>query len=85
MFEWIQTLPEWVQWVWGFYVTFHDLVQWAVIGVLGYTAWGKKKHRAEIEEIAEEVAHIHEELHIHIDEDSSFHEKLDQTGMTRGK
>ena len=40
----------------------------------------KKKKEAE-----KLVKHIHEELHRHIEEDSSFHRDLGQRGMTKGE
>jgi hypothetical protein len=82
MLEWVQTWPDWLQTVWFAYVTFHDLIQWAVIVLFGLTAWGQRHKKRQLEELIE---HIHEELHKHIREDSSFHEDLGQSGMTRGE
>lgn len=82
MLEWITTWPAWLQDIWVLYVTFHDFVQWAIVFALGYTAWGRRREKKVLEELVE---HIHEELHLHIDEDASFHENLGQRGMTKGK
>ena len=64
--EWIHTWPDWLQNFWFAYVTFHDLVQWAVMLFLARTAWGTRKKKRELEEI---LIHVHEELHHHVLED----------------
>jgi len=81
MLEWVSSWPDWLQGLWFTYITFHDFIQWGVMLILAHTAWGQRKKKRELEELIE---HIHEELHHHIDEDSSFHESLGQGGMTRG-
>ena len=81
MLDWVASWPEWLQGTWLLYVTFHDLVQWAILLVIGYTAWGKQREAKKTEEL---LAHIHEELHLHIEEDSSLHKDLGQGGMTKG-
>ena len=80
MLEWILQYPVLSE-VWFAYVTFHDLIQWAIMIVLAHTTWGQRKKKKQLEELIE---HIHEELHTHIAEDSSFHEDLGQSGMTKG-
>jgi hypothetical protein len=80
--EWVNIFPDWVKNTWFVYVTFHDLVQWCVMFFLARTAWGQRKKKKELEAL---VSHIHEELHQHIAEDSSFHAVLGQRGMTKGK
>ncbi len=82
MIEWIQSWPEWLQRIWFAYITFHDLVQWAFIALFGLTAWGQRREKKKLEDLIE---HIHAELHSHIDEDSSFHQDLGQSGMTKGE
>jgi hypothetical protein len=79
--EWLSNLPDWAQSLWLVYVTFHDLIQWAILAIVGVTAWGQRKKKKELEEL---VGHIHDELHTHIEEDSSFHHDLGQPGMTKG-
>lgn len=81
MLDLVQTWPDWLQSVWFFYVTFHDLVQWGVVALVGLTAWGQRKKKEEADKLLE---HIHNELHKHIEEDASFHQDLGQTGMTKG-
>lgn len=81
MLEWVNSWPDWLQGVWFTYITFHDFIQWGIMAVLAHTAWGQRKKKRELEDLIE---HIHEELHRHIDEDSSFHEDLGQGGMTKG-
>lgn len=81
MLEWVDSWPEWLQGIWFAYVTFHDLIQWAIIVLFGYTAWGQRRKKKEMEELIE---HIHEELHQHIAEDSLLHKDLGQEGMTKG-
>ena len=82
---WIDSWPDWLATAWFFYVTFHDIVQWAVLALIGYTAWGKRKYKQELETLMLELQHVHSELHSHIHEDASFHEVLGQEGMTKGK
>lgn len=82
LLEWVQTWPDWLQAIWFVYVTFHDLIQWGVIILFGLTAWGQRRKKKQLEDLIE---HIHEELHQHIAEDSSFHEDLGQVGMSKGE
>ncbi len=82
MLEWMNSWPDWLQGIWFAYVTFHDLVQWVALAAFGYTVWGQRQKKKAMEELIE---HIHNELHTHIAEDSSFHEDLGQAGMTRGE
>ena len=81
MLEWILQHPVLSE-VWFAYVTFHDFIQWGIMAVLAHTAWGQRKKKKVLEDLIE---HIHEELHSHIEEDSSFHEDLGQRGMTKGE
>ena len=81
MLEWVNSWPDWLQGIWFTYITFHDFVQWGIMALLAHTAWGERRKKRELEEI---IAHIHEELHQHITEDSAFHEDLGQDGMTKG-
>ena len=81
MVEWIEAWPGWLQGLWFTYITFHDLIQWVIMGVLAHTAWGERKKKKQTEELLE---HIHKELHTHITEDALFHEDLGQRGMTQG-
>ena len=81
MVEWIDTWPSWLQGVWFAYITFHDFIQWGIMGLLAHTAWGERQKKREVEKLLE---HIHKELHTHITEDSLFHEDLGQSGMTQG-
>lgn len=82
MIEWMSTWPDWLQGLWLSYVTFHDLIQWAIIFVFAKTVWGQRKKKKELEDLIE---HIHEELHLHIEEDASRHDALGQGGMTKGR
>ena len=82
MLEWISSWPVWLQDIWFVYITFHDIIQWIIIFAFGLTAWGQRRKKKEVDKLLE---HIHEELHRHIEEDSSFHHDLGQTGMTRGE
>ena len=58
--------------VWFAYVTFHDLIQWGVMGVIGLTAYGERKRKKELQslviELEKELDHIHDEIHIHLGE-----------------
>ncbi len=89
MLEWLQTWPEWLQGLWFVYITFHDLIQWGILLIIGYTTWGQRKQKRELQELAlllqEELNHVHGELHGHIDEDASLHADLGQQGMKEGK
>ena len=82
MLEWFEGLPNWLQQFWFIYVTFHDLVQWLIITAFGLTAWGQRKQKKQLEKLVE---HIHQELHMHIQEDASLHKELGQSGITEGK
>lgn len=74
----------WLQGAWFIWVTFHDFVQWSVMFLLGFTVLKNKKNMKNM--VKEEVAHIHEELHTHIDEDIELHEELGQPrGLSEGK
>lgn len=81
MLEWVSSWPDWLQSIWFAYVTFHDFIQWGVIGLFGLTAWGQRREKKRIEDL---TRHIHEELHIHIEEDIKFHTTLGQEGMSKG-
>jgi len=89
MLDWINNTVEWFtspgttqHTVWWAYVTLHDFVQWSIMALLAKTAWGERKKKKELEGIIE---HIHQELHFHMTEDSSFHEEvLGQLGMVKG-
>ena len=81
MLEWVSSWPDWLQGVWFTYITFHDFVQWGIMALLAHTAWGERRRKKESEQLIE---HIHEELHKHIEEDSSLHADLGQSGMTKG-
>lgn len=80
--EWFQSLPDWAQYSWFIYVTFHDIIQWIIIAIFGLTAWGQRRQKRQMEKM---VDHIHDELHRHIREDANFHAELGQKGMTEGK
>jgi hypothetical protein len=80
--NWVDSLPEWLKNTWLIYVTTHDWVQWVIMAILAKTAWGQRQKKREVEEL---IAHIHEELHTHIEEDASFHTDLGQRGMTKGR
>ena len=82
MLEWIQTWPDWLQGCWFIYITFHDIIQWFLIVLFGFTTWGQKREKKRLEKLVE---HIHQELHNHIKEDASFHAELGQDGMTEGE
>ena len=68
--------------MWFVYITFHDIIQWIFIFAVGLTAWGQRRKKKEVDKLLE---HIHDELHKHIEEDSSFHKDLGQLGMTQGE
>ncbi len=79
--HWLMREGSWQHSTWFVYVTFHDLFQWGIIGLFGLTAWGERRKKKQLEKLIE---HIHEELHTHIEEDSSLHRVLGQTEMTKG-
>jgi len=89
MFEWLQTWPDWLQNFWFLYITFHDLIQWGIMLIIGYTAWGQRRQKKELQELAlvlqKELNHVHGELHIHMHEDASLHADLGQRGMRKGE
>lgn len=94
MFEefmrWLMTEGTLQHSIWFAYVTFHDLIQWSVVSIIGLTAWGQRKHRQELQEIIttirDELTHVHDEVHTHISEDAALHEDLGQVGgMTKGE
>ena len=72
MFEYFEQLPTWVQNFWFAYVTFHDLLQWGIMGIIGLTAYGQRKHKKEllsrVDELRKELEHVHDEIHIHLGE-----------------
>ena len=74
----------WVGSAWFIWVTFHDLVQWAVMALLGFTVLRQRRVMKDM--VRKEVAHIHEELHKHIEEDIELHDELGQPqGLSEGK
>jgi len=87
--DWMQSWPDWLQGAWFAYVTFHDLIQWGIMVIIGWTAWGQRKHERElqllIEKLSAELRHVHEEVHNHIDEDAQLHRNLGQFGISRGE
>jgi hypothetical protein len=58
--------------LWFAYVTFHDLIQWGIMGIIGLTAYGQRKHKKELQslvnELKKELAHVHDEIHVHLGE-----------------
>ncbi len=78
---WLMQEGSWQHSLWFVYVTFHDIIQWGIIVLFGLTAWGERIKKKKLEDLIE---HIHEELHTHIEEDSSLHHSLGQTGITKG-
>ncbi|MBD3260340.1 MAG: GNAT family N-acetyltransferase [Candidatus Altiarchaeales archaeon] len=87
---WLMTEGTWQHSAWFAYVTFHDLIQWAIVSILGLTAWGQRKHKEKLNELVielkDELQHVHEEIHNHIDEDAALHADLGQEGkMSEGK
>ena len=89
MLEWVAAWPDWLQGFWFLYITFHDLIQWAIMLIIGYTAWGQRKQKRELQVLArmlqKELNHVHVELHDHIHEDASLHADLGQRGMHKGE
>ncbi len=79
--HWLMLEGSWQHSTWFVYVTFHDLIQWCIIVLFGLTTWGERRQKKQLEKLIE---HIHQELHTHIEEDSSLHESLGQSGMTKG-
>ena len=74
----------WASYAWFVWVTFHDLVQWTVMGFLGFTVLRQRRTMKDM--VREEVAHIHQELHIHIEEDTELHGRLGQCkGLSEGQ
>lgn len=74
----------WVGSVWFIWVTFHDVVQWAIMGFLGVTVLRQRRVMKDM--VREEVQHIHEELHKHIEEDIELHGELGQSqGLSEGQ
>ncbi len=82
MLEWINNWPDWLQSLWFLYITFHDIIQWVVMGLIGLTAWDQRRKKRLEEEL---VAHIHQELHTHMAEDAVLHADLGQQGMAQGE
>lgn len=89
MLEWFLDRPEWLKDLWFVYVTFHDLIQWGILIIIGYTAWDQRKQKRELRDLAlilqEELDHVHAELHGHMNEDASLHADLGQQGMNKGE
>jgi len=74
----------WLQVVWFIWVTFHDFVQWIIMGILGFTLLRNRRTMKDM--VKEELKHVHEELHQHIEEDIELHEELGQPrGLSEGK
>ncbi len=74
----------WVGYAWFIWVTFHDPVQWAVMAFLGITVLRQRRTMRDM--VREEVNHIHEELHNHMQEDIELHNELGQpSGLSEGK
>jgi hypothetical protein len=75
--------------LWFVYVTFHDIVQWVIMAIVGMTVYGQRRHKKELRELAveleRELSHVHAELHNHILQDASLHKDLGQGGMTLGE
>lgn len=80
--EWIGNWPEWLQGLWFVYITFHDVIQWVIMGLIGLTAWDQRRKKRAEEKLVE---HIHQELHDHMIEDAAFHADLGQRGMAEGE
>lgn len=94
MFEefmhWLMTEGSWQHSLWFIYVTFHDLIQWALMAIIGLTAYGQRKHKQKLHDLViqleQELEHVHKEIHTHIEEDAALHEDLGQKGrMSRGE
>lgn len=88
--KWLMTEGTVQHSLWFVYVTFHDLIQWSIMTIIGLSAYGQRKHKREIQdlvvELREELEHVHEEIHNHIDEDAALHADLGQHGrMSRGE
>lgn len=88
--QWLMTEGTWQHTVWFLYVTAHDLIMWIVMSIIGLTAWGQRRHKKELQELVvelrEELEHVHEEIHTHMEEDAALHEDLGQSGrMSRGE
>jgi hypothetical protein len=70
--KWLMTEGSVQHSLWFLYVTFHDLIQWVIMGIIGLTAYGERKHKKElnvlITELREELEHVHDEIHIHLGE-----------------
>lgn len=88
MLEWILNHPVLGE-VWFLYITFHDPFQWLVMTLVGWTAWGQRKKRKEwedlVHEMREELSHVHQEIHDHMEEDARLHADLGQYEMRRGE
>lgn len=86
--SWLMSEGTWQHSLWFAYVTFHDLIQWGIVSILGLTAWGQRKHKEKLQdfivELKEELEHVHNEIHNHIDEDAALHAALGQEGRMSG-
>lgn len=88
--KWLMIEGSWQHSLWFAYVTFHDLIQWAIMTIIGLTAYGQRKHKKELQELVvelkDELAHVHDEIHFHMEEDAALHADLGQHGrMSRGE
>lgn len=87
--KWLMIEGSWQHSLWFVYVTFHDLIQWAIMGIIGLTAYGQRKHKRELQdlvtELRAELEHVHCEIHNHMEEDAALHADLGQHGrMSQG-
>lgn len=88
--QWLMIEGSWQHSLWFVYVTFHDLIQWCIMGIIGLTAYGQRRHKKALQELVDELCkelnHVHEEVHNHIKEDLALHEALGQEGkMSKGE
>lgn len=88
--KWLMSEGSWQHSLWFAYVTFHDLIQWSIMTIIGLTAWGQRKHKREqqelIKELRDELTHVHDEVHTHMEEDAALHADLGQSGrMSKGE
>lgn len=83
--SWLMQPGSWQHTLWFFYVTFHDLAQWFIMGLIGLTAYGQRKHKKELQELVDvlykELNHVHDEVHEHIKQDFLLHKELGQDSM----
>lgn len=80
--KWLMAEGSWQHSLWFAYVTFHDLIQWMIMTIIGLTAYGQRKHKKELQELVlelvEELTHVCEEFHSHMEEDAALHADLGQ-------